>query len=323
MKKYVILFCCTLAGVALALSIPGLASLLAPEVEVLVVKPDDIETAVLCTGKIEAAEEANVTLSVPVKPQRIEVEAGDRVTAGQLLFTVDRDATVQAMARPDAGGAPSGAQNAPPAGGSASGDPIPERVEAPFDGIVTALNVSADRVAEASSVLATIAKSESLQVRMSISESLISSVRVGQRVIITGSGFQGVEYGGQILKVFSSARETAAGGGDEVVVEAIARIFSPDERLKPGFTAKVRIITEVGSGVITVPYEAVMEEDGEEYVYVAFDHWLHKRSVETGRDTDAGLEILSGLKAGDLIAAHPDAVKRPNARIDPVIAGEG
>ena len=315
MKKYIILFCCTLLGVGVALALPSFVAAVTPDVAVILAKPDDIETAVLCTGKIEAADNVEMKLSVPVRPDRIEVEAGDRVKKGQLLFTVDKEATVQAMAgvTEQSGSLQDGAEPE---------TLVPDSVSAPSDGIVTEVNISTDKVAKASSVLMTIAKSETLQVRMSISENLISSVETGQRVIITGNGFKGVEYGGQIKKVQSSARSTATSGGEEVVVEAIAEIFNPDERIKPGFTAKVRIITDVGRSVITLPYEAVMQDsENQEFVYVVHEHWMHKRKVDTGRETDSGLEIISGVEAGDLVVARPDEVKNQNARINPVVQG--
>ena len=55
--------------------------------------------------------------------------------------------------------------------------------------------------------------------------------------------------------------------GQETVVEVVVSVDNPGNDIKPGYTAKAKIITAQNDNVLIAPYEAVRaEEDGSEYV---------------------------------------------------------
>lgn len=76
--------------------------------------------------------------------------------------------------------------------------------------------------------------------------------------------------------------------------------------IKPNLTAKVKINDYSNKNVIQVPVNILSENaDGEQYVYRAVkkgeDLFAERAIVTTGRTQDGKIEILSGIKAGDII----------------------
>ena len=62
------------------------------------------------------------------------------------------------------------------------------------------------------------------------------------------------------------------------------------------------------SGSIAVNYEAIQtDEQGNKYIFVVEDNIAKKRTVETGLETDFEIEILSGLKEGEIYITNPPA----------------
>ena len=57
-----------------------------------------MEKTVSCTGKIEAAESRKVYTDISCVMQDVPVTAGQQVEKGDVLFTVDVDATKQVLA---------------------------------------------------------------------------------------------------------------------------------------------------------------------------------------------------------------------------------
>ena len=112
----------------------------------------------------------------------------------------------------------------------------------------------------------TIASDEGLQVRLSVNESQISDIQVGQPAEITGVGFHTC-YTGTVKSISSEAKQVVSTTGQETVVEVVVSVDNPGNDIKPGYTAKAKIITAQNDNVLIAPYEAVRaEEDGSEYV---------------------------------------------------------
>ena len=74
------------------------------------------------------------------------------------------------------------------------------QVTAPVSGVISAVNIK-DQEEIGSQPAAVISESAGLQVNLSVNESQISSIAVGQKAEITGVGFQGKRYTGTVSKM--------------------------------------------------------------------------------------------------------------------------
>ena len=148
-------------------------------------------------------------------------------------------------------------------------------------------------------------KTDAMLVTAVVSESKISSVREGQKAEITGDGFENKSYTAYVSSIGKSAKKVTVGSSKVVVVDVVLEIENPDDALKSGFTAKVRLFTDEAQNVIVVPYSAVLQDDGGEYVYVYNDGKAVRRNIKTGRELENGFEAVSGLDAGSIVITSP------------------
>jgi hypothetical protein len=62
------------------------------------------------------------------------------------------------------------------------------------------------------------------------------------------------------------------------------------------------IEVEAVSGALTVPIEAILDDNGKKFVFVVSNNKVAKVEVTTGALTDTSAQVLTGLKDGDVVA---------------------
>ncbi|MCI9273491.1 MAG: efflux RND transporter periplasmic adaptor subunit [Clostridiales bacterium] len=341
MKKYSALVAITLV-VILTLYFGGnFVKSQIKEVDVLVLQEQEVKNSIVCSGQLEPSDNKNVYITEPSIAQEVLVQVGDRVEQGEDLLRVrkgvapkttndsdnrsDTDnsslpssfsefAKMTGLSSEQAAEVYNQYINGSSSGSSSSAEPIQKEEEgeldtitAPVSGIVSVINVKGNSYADTSKPIMVISDINSMQVRLSVNESQISAVQIGQKATITGAGFKNSEYSGTVKSIADVATQTVSTSGQETVVEVIVTVDHAGEDLKSGLTAKCEITTSNDDGMLIAPYEAVRaEDDGQEYVYIYQDGRAVKRTITTGREFNSGFEILSGLKTGDRIITNPE-----------------
>jgi membrane fusion protein (multidrug efflux system) len=79
-------------------------------------------------------------------------------------------------------------------------------------------------------------------------------------------------------------------------------VNNSDGSLKPGVFARVLILTDKREKALTVPKEAVFQFAGLEKAFVIENGKVSERIVRTGAPTGTLLEVVDGLKEGDVVA---------------------
>lgn len=186
-------------------------------------------------------------------------------------------------------------------------------VKAPFDGIVTYLDVEEGSV-NAGTRLAAVEDISSFEVTTEIDEYDIGKIKKGQAVTIKTNGTGDEILEGYVKSVaprataspLSAGAASAAGG---VTYKVVIAVESKNDLLRLDMTAKLSIILEKSINTLTVPYDAVQEdEDGNKYVEVVDEKLpngmlnTHKVYITPGIETDYYVEILNGdINEGDEI----------------------
>lgn len=188
---------------------------------------------------------------------------------------------------------------------------VDDEITAPIAGVVTEVGIQKDVPAAAGKPIITIADNRNYKVLVSIREEDIGRIQVGDAANVRGVGFSGATYRGTITKVYPTARKTLSGTTSETVVDAEITLENPDKRLKPGFTAKVEILGGSDYNLITVPYEAIkQDENNNEYVYLYQNGKLKKQLVTTGQEMTDEVEILDGVSHDSVVVYNPsDEIK--------------
>ncbi|MCI0356687.1 MAG: efflux transporter periplasmic adaptor subunit, partial [Acidobacteria bacterium] len=90
--------------------------------------------------------------------------------------------------------------------------------------------------------------------------------------------------------------------GTRNVGEMICRVDNADLELLPNVNVNVTVITARHENAITVPREAIHQEDGKRYVYEISGGKLKKREVETSISNLTRIEVSRGLAENAQVA---------------------
>ena len=309
MKKYLLLLAVTAAAIGGITALGGFAKGLTVPVSVVELIPIPAENSVICSGKVERTETKNIYAPSAAVAREIYVEPGDYVEKGDTIMVVS-PVTDQEKGSTSSWNIPEQYRDAfqdyaaSEASQALESQEKQENTEitAPFSGEITSVLIQDQGCANPENPVAVIADTTGLQVRLSVSESRISEIKEGQRAEISGVGFDSVYYG-TVSEISGEAKQTTSISGQETVVEVIVQVDGEAPDMKPGFTARTKIITSEEENVLIVPYEAVQaDEDGNEFVYrISEDGRAVYTPVKTGREFEEGFEILEGLQSYDTI----------------------
>ncbi len=177
------------------------------------------------------------------------------------------------------------------------------QVRAPISGILTT-DLPASGTAVTQGMVLCRVQSDSYLVTAKLGERDVDEVTVGDQVTITGEGLGGIVCRGVVEKIYPTAKQVLGSAAYETVVEADIRITDIPEKIKPGYSVKVNIFTDSEKQLVTLPYEAVgQDENNREYVYVTGSGGrLEKRLVTTGLELADGVEILEGIGPDEAVA---------------------
>lgn len=178
------------------------------------------------------------------------------------------------------------------------------RLLADRDGVIGMIQAEPGQVVAAGQTIAKIYDLNQLEVQIAVPESAISQYRVGQAAEIRLQP-QGPSSASQILA--GRVREIAPAANSmtrafDVRVRYQPANTGPAPDIKLGMTAEVRVASAAPSRLI-VPMTAVTQQAGQAMVWVIdAQQRAQARPVTTGNLSEDGMEILSGLQAGETIA---------------------
>ncbi|MBL8212065.1 MAG: HlyD family efflux transporter periplasmic adaptor subunit [Bryobacterales bacterium] len=103
--------------------------------------------------------------------------------------------------------------------------------------------------------------------------------------------------------------KVSALGVEEQRVRVVADITSPEEewqRLGDGYRVEASFVLWEGERVLQVPVNSLFRVNGGWAVFAVEGGVARRRAVQIGHRSGVAAEILSGLKEGDTVVAHPD-----------------
>jgi HlyD family secretion protein len=161
----------------------------------------------------------------------------------------------------------------------------------------------------AGTVLMTIADLSRMIAVVTIDETDVPVVKVGQDANITADALPDSVYSGKVTKVglmpITSQLTTEKVTDFEVEIEM--NEFSP--LLRPGMNVKTEIVTSEKEGVLTIPIQASgkrkIDDKTAETVFVVQDGKAHLQEITTGVSSDTQIEIISGIAEGDTVIIGP------------------
>ena len=174
------------------------------------------------------------------------------------------------------------------------------RLVAPFDGEMTAVNTVLGQTVGTSSVM-TIATTENLLVRFYLDETDLDKVAVSNRVSFTFDAYPNQPVDGEVV-IVEPALQTI--DGTPVVVVWASLPTDIELKLMSGMTVEAEVIAGEARGALIVPVQALRELAPGSYAVflVGENDQLTMTPVTVGLRDFANAEILSGVKAGDIVS---------------------
>jgi len=181
------------------------------------------------------------------------------------------------------------------------------KLAAPFSGVVITKTVEPGNLATPGAPLFTIEQDGLYRLEASVDESKLASVRAGQAVeaVIEASDRKVNARVSEIVPSVDSASRTY-----------IVKLDLPaTPQLRTGMFG--RAIFPLGmEKVVAIPVAALMDRGQLQSVFVVEDGLAHTRLVTTGRRTKDGVEVLSGLNAGEKVVLPLPPGLQDGARVE-------
>ncbi len=172
------------------------------------------------------------------------------------------------------------------------------QVVAPFNGVITEINVRPDELVGSFTPLAGVADMSALEVVAEIDEIDVANVQMGQDVELRLDAFPAERFAGRITRIFPAA-STQRGS---TVYNAIVDIDPRDFKLRPGMGASLKVQTVEKKNVLLVPNRALKAVGTRKAVHLVGPGIPRDVIVLTGASDGNETEIVDGLNAGDQVS---------------------
>ncbi len=289
-------------------------------VEVAVAIEDTVIDAIYMTGGIDAVQSIELRPEVDGRLVRILIREGAEVAAGTPLFKVDdaeiraqvtrleaeRDLAEQALQRTQElidqnASSESDLEQAEANARVAQAQLELQQlrldrtlVRAPFAGIVGERFVSLGDYVTSSTRLVTLQTVDPQRAVFQVPERYASRLHVGQQVSFGVAAFPGVELIGVVDFVDPVVQLPAR----TILVKA--EVPNPRRELKSGMFIEARLTTEVRSGAVIIPEDAILPLQGATFVWIITDEGTaSRRQVELGVRIPGFVEVTLGVDPGE------------------------
>ena len=174
-------------------------------------------------------------------------------------------------------------------------------LRSPIDGAVRERQVTVGEFRSTGTPVLTIVRTDPLRLRVAVPERAASALRTGQSVRVRIEG-DDATYQGKLVRLGAAIEE------DNRTLPVEAAVANPQGALRPGMFASADIVVDRADRAVVVPSEAIVTFAGVQKVLVVKDGKAVEQRVRTGRRNADRVEIVDGVKAGDVVIVKPGDV---------------
>lgn len=168
-------------------------------------------------------------------------------------------------------------------------------IRAPIDGVIAEKIGRIGNTVSAGEVVAKISDATSLLAYLHVPQRDLFQFATGQKAELSLDALPGETRQAEIVRV--SPRVDSETG----TVKVTLGVDNRGGDLRPGMFARAKIVYDVHEDAILVPREAVVAEDARPAVFVVENGVARLRTVTTGLESGANVEVISGLEGSEKI----------------------
>ena len=226
------------------------------------------------SGEIQLLPDHTAEVSTRISGQvtALYVQLGDRVKVGQPLARVQSRLV---------------------------GDPPPSvNVSSPKSGVVDAVTISVGRSVEPATPLFQISDRSVVNMVARIYEEDLGKVRLGQDARVRTLSYPDRVFGGKVTLIGPSLDAQSR------TVVVWFRLANPEGLLRPNLFAKAALVLKQKEAALAIPNTALMEANGEKFVFVRQGNQFDRVDITTGLADDQYTEVADGLVPGDEVVVQ-------------------
>jgi HlyD family secretion protein len=164
-------------------------------------------------------------------------------------------------------------------------------VTSPLSGLVATVNIENGELAGPQATALTVVELATVKVKVNLSENAVVSIKKGAEVPVTINSLNKT-LTGTVASVAPKADPATRAFPVEI------HLNNKDGDLKAGMVAVLDLQTGLSQGTVTVPVDALLERDGQYWVYVLEDGKAKEVTVKKGITDGQLVEITEGLQEG-------------------------
>ncbi len=170
-------------------------------------------------------------------------------------------------------------------------------IRAPVDGMVASVHVKEGEMASSSAPAAVLVDMDTVYVQASVPEGAVNRIEEGMIIDVYVPAVQGESFAGEVEEISPVAPEGSRSYPIKIVLD------NEDGMLKGGMYARAEVPVERREQVLSIPGEALLEEEetDREQVFVVKEGKAYLQEIITGLRDKEHVEVLEGLSLGDKV----------------------
>jgi len=166
--------------------------------------------------------------------------------------------------------------------------------------------------------IATIPRAGGMIADVSLHETKLENVRVGQRCVVNVDALPGQIFEGEVAFLAAVADSGSwMTNPNQRLYKTEVSLTGVVPEMRPGMSCNIEILIDDLEDVLFVPRQAVFLDGDRTVVFVSVNGKQETREVEVGQDNNRSVEIRSGIEEGDIVLLSPPPGWEPAAASDP------
>lgn len=222
--------------------------------------------------KLLPNEQTDVSVRISGSITALDANLGDKTTVGQRLATIQSRLI---------------------------GDPPPSvAVFAPLAGVIDARNVNLGQAVEPNTVLFHISNREKMLVVAVVYEEDVGKVKLGQDVNVHVLSYPKEVFTGKVTLIEPNLDTLTRTVNVQII------LANKEDLLKPGMFVRANLVLNKADAVLSIPNTALIEANGEKFVFIRSGHSYDQMDVHLGASDDENTEVTEGLVPGDEVVTQ-------------------
>src|SRR5215216_4469101 len=184
-------------------------------------------------------------------------------------------------------------------------------VRAPFNGRLGTRSVSLGAYVTPGMRITTLDDLSQVRLDFAVPENILAQLKIGQTVRAVSAAFGQRVFEGKVAVIDPRVDPVTRS------VRLTAEFPNADEALKPGMFLSVALEVSVKKDAVIVSEEAIVGEGLRHLIYVVKDNMVERRVVRIGQRQQGRVEVVDGLKPGEIVIVRGVQRVRPGQAVDP------